>query len=580
MNQITAQESYWLTFFEKTNYKETPRYDATIEYCKRIAKASPWAHYTTFGVSPQGRELPLIIIDKNGNFDPQSVRSMNNVVLLVEACIHPGEPDGKDAGLMLLRDIVITKKYKHLLENVTILFIPIFNVDGHERFGPFNRINQNGPKEMGWRTNATNLNLNRDFLKADAPEMQDWLKLYNEWLPEFFIDCHTTDGADYQYVLTYDMEVYDNMDSTLVQWQKDVYLKDVTERMYKANYPVFQYVSFRNWFDPRSGLKRGASPPMLSQGYTALQNRPGLLIETHMLKDYKTRVFSTYEMIVFTAELLNKEHITLKKLIKNADLYAASKNFREQKYPVKFETSKNDSILVDFLGVEYETIKSDLTGGDWFKYSDKKATFKIPCFNHAIPVVFADLPEVYIIPPEWKEVIHRIKLHGIKCLKLSKPTKIKVKSYKFKNYMWGKTPFEGRFMLETDYEIIEEDREYPAGSVVIDMNQRTARIIPYILEPKADGSFINWGFFNPVFEQKEYGESYVMEKLARKMLAEDDELKKEYEKKKADDKAFANNWLLQLNWFYSKSPYWDDRKDVYPVGKIFSRDVVNLLDME
>ncbi|MFP4019209.1 MAG: M14 family zinc carboxypeptidase, partial [Bacteroidales bacterium] len=182
------------TYYEKSNYKETPRYEETIEYCKNLASSSEWIDYQTFGTSPQQRDLPLLILDKKGNFDASSVHSSGNGVILIEACIHPGEPDGKDAGLMLLRDLAIKKQNIDVLDNLTILFIPIVNVDGHERFGPYNRINQNGPKEMGWRTNAQNLNLNRDFLKADAPEIQQWLQLFNKWMPDFFIDIHTPDG--------------------------------------------------------------------------------------------------------------------------------------------------------------------------------------------------------------------------------------------------------------------------------------------------------------------------------------------------------------------------------------------------
>jgi hypothetical protein len=203
-----AQFEEWETFFELSGKKETPRYKETMDFCKRLEKKSRWVHMTSFGKSAMERDLPLMIIDNQGLSDPNAVHASGKVVLLIQACIHPGEPEGKDAGLMLVRDLVIGNKFPGLLDHVSVLFIPIFNVDGHERFGPFNRINQNGPQEMGWRVTANNLNLNRDFLKADAPEMQAWLNMFNTWMPDFFIDSHTTDGADYQYVLTYQMEIY------------------------------------------------------------------------------------------------------------------------------------------------------------------------------------------------------------------------------------------------------------------------------------------------------------------------------------------------------------------------------------
>jgi len=206
-----AGSDQWQTYYEKSGYKRTPRYRETINFCQRLAESSSWVQLTYFGKSAQNRNLPLLIVDKDGCFSPESTRASGKIVLLIQAGIHAGEIDGKDAGLMLIRDIVIHKKATHLLDNVTLLFIPIFNVDGHERFGPYNRVNQNGPEEMGWRVTAQNLNLNRDFLKADTPEMQAWLRLFNQWIPDLLVDCHVTDGADYQYVITYGIETQANV---------------------------------------------------------------------------------------------------------------------------------------------------------------------------------------------------------------------------------------------------------------------------------------------------------------------------------------------------------------------------------
>ncbi len=242
----------------------------------------------------------MLIIDGEGRFDPASARKSAKLVLLIQAGIHPGEIDGKDAGFMFFRDLAINQLFGAMPENLIILFIPIFNVDGHERFGPYNRINQDGPEEMGWRTTAQNLNLNRDFLKADAPEMQAWLKLYQQWLPDFFVDIHVTDGADYQYVSTYGLETYGNMDEGLTKWTNEQLIPVMEQSMDAAGYPMFPYIMFRRWHDPRSGLRSSAAGPRFSQGYTAVQNRIGLLVENHSLKDYKTRVSSTYRTAAFS----------------------------------------------------------------------------------------------------------------------------------------------------------------------------------------------------------------------------------------------------------------------------------------
>lgn len=575
-----SQDDPFQTFYEKSGYKETPRYDETVAYCKKLDDASPWVKFITFGVSPQGRRLPLLIIDRNGFSDPASVRRSGNLVLLVQAGIHPGEIDGKDAGLMLVRDITVHQQDLDLLQHVTILFIPIFNVDGHERFGPYNRINQNGPAEMGWRTTARNLNLNRDFLKADAPEMQAWLKLFQQWLPDFFIDIHATDGADYQYASTYGLEVFGNMDHGLTEWAGQTLIPEMEQKMDEAGYPVYPYVMFRRWHDPRSGLRSGVGGPRFSTGYAAVQNRIGLLVENHMLKDYRTRVSATYELLRIVISMLNRDATRIIDLNHLADKAVASPAFRSEPFPVRF-SADDDSVMVSFRGVEYDVETSSLTGGDWFRYhSDKPADYQVPYFNRQRPDHSVQLPEAYIFPPEWNDVSERLSLHGIAFKTLAQDEKVNVQSFRFRNYTWSTAPYEGRFGLTTEWDTIREERVYPAGSVVVDMNQRTARVIASIFEPASLDSYLSWGFFNTIFEQKEYFETYVMEEMARDMMEEQPGLREEFEKWKADNPEAAKSQWLQLEWFYKRSPYWDKSKDVYPVGKILERNTLELLPLK
>lgn len=571
---LSAQD--WLTHYEKSNYLETPRYDQTIDYCQRLSDFSQQINITSLGKSPQGRDIMMLIMDKDGLTDPELIRQKGRIIVLVEACIHPGEPDGKDAVLMLMRDMAVNKKNTKVLDKVSLLFIPIFNVDGHERFGPYNRINQNGPTEMGWRTTANNLNLNRDFLKAEALEMQHWLKMYTHWLPEFFIDIHTTDGADYQYELTYDIEKYGFLDSGLTRWLKDIYEPRLISGMNEDGYKVFPYVQFKRWHDPRSGLRKGAAPPLVSQGYAAAQNRPGVLVETHMLKNYKTRVSSSYHMVKRTLAILEHQSGTLKTLVSMADNSTAADNFRKDPLPVAFRNVNTDSTMVDFEGFDYTVKKSDLTGGEWFIYdSTKPVTMKLPFYDKNVPAVTVNLPSAYIIPVEWTEVIEKLEFHGIKTNKLTKEVKIPVTSIHFSEFQFRQTPNEGRHMVNTKALEKNEERVFPAGSVVVPTNQRSARVIAFLLEPTASGSLVEWGFFNSVFEQKEYSETYVMETMAREMMGKDPQLKKEFEDTIKNNPAYSNNQMEMLNWFYSKSPYWDFNYKVYPIGKITDKNVLN-----
>ena len=558
----------WLTWYEAHGKNQTPRYAETVAYSKSLAEASPMLHYTPFGQSHQLRDLPLLILDKQGNFTPEAVKASGKLVLLIQAAIHPGEPCGKDAGLMLLRDIVIDGKYHDLVDHITVLFIPIFNVDGNERFGPYNRINQNGPEEMGWRTNARNLNLNRDFLKADTREMQHFLKLWNDWQPDFYIDTHSTNGGDYQYPMTYIIEVFGSMEQGLSDWCEQNFLPEWEQRMEGSGYPAFPYVTYRNWHDPRSGLVSRTSPPALSNGYAAQRNRPGLLLETHMLKPYHIRVESTYYSILHTMEMLHRDHREFSQLIDRADAFTASEAFRQQPFHLDFRTGP-DSVMVDFKGVEYDKVTSDLSGGDWYIYeSDKPRSFQIPWFYQQLPSVTVNLPEAYIIPVQWYDVIQRLALHGIEMRRLDKDTVLEVESYHFRNVRLANSVNEGRQMARFTSVPVAETRTFPAGSVVIPMDQAGARLIVHALEPDAPSSFATWGFFNGIFQRTEYFESYAMEAIARQMLAEDPGLSVRFEEKKASDPAFAANPREILNWFYEQTPYYDQEFNVYPVGRI------------
>ncbi|MCF8296228.1 MAG: M14 family metallopeptidase [Saprospiraceae bacterium] len=572
--QLNAQNQEFKTEFEKSDFKRTNTYQQTIEYCQKLADNSDIVHFTNFGKSGKGHDLPLLVVSRDKNFNIGNLHSNDKVVILIEANIHPGESCGNDAGLMLIRDIAITKKLYDLTENVNILFIPSFNVDGHLRFSPYNRINQNGPEEMGWRTNASNLNLNRDFIKADAIEMQHWLELFNTVNPDFFIDIHSTDGADYQYSLTYGLDVFGNMDEDLSKWQKDIYLPKITKQMEEKGHLIYPYVAFRNWFDPRTGLKAMLSSPMLSEGYTAQRNRVGLLIETHMLKDYKTRVSAAYEMSKITLQILNQKHKELIELNFKADEKVKSFEFRQKPFPLDFKLTENKT-AVKFKGFKYTVEKSELTGGDWYNYSKDTATLIFDYYNEYVVSAYTNLPEAYIIPAEWADVISKVKLHGIQIENIYKDIDIKVNSYKFRNVKFDSNPYEGRMrVLDFDIDTITEIRHYSTGSAIVRMNQSSARLIAHILEPQAPSSLLKWGFFNSIFEQKEYAETYVMEKLMIEMTKENPELLKEFEKKKAEDPDFTKSIWGMTNWFYMKTKYWDNRKDVYPIGKIFDKMVL------
>lgn len=573
--QINAQEINWTTKFEASGFLETVTYDECIGFSKLLADNSPMIHYVEIGESPQKRAIPMLIIDKDSLIKAQEIKNTGRNILFVQAGIHAGEPDGTDAMFLIIRDIIAHQKHIELLENTSILFIPSFNVDGLVRMGPYNRINQNGPKEMGWRTNSLNLNLNRDYMKADSPEIKAWLDVFNTYLPDFFIDCHTTDGADYQYVATYALETFGNMEEGLTQWTKEVYEPYLLNKMDENDNPIFPYVSFKSWHDPRSGLVRKVGTPMISQGYTALQNRVGLLIETHMLKPYKPRVFATKDMILATLEIMHKDSKKLQGLNHAADVKMSSLKHAPEKLSIRYKVNYKDTAHVDFLGVEYDIVQSDLTGGDWFQYSNKETTFKLELFEQNIMAEEVELPLAYIIPVEYQDVQEIIKSHGIQYQLTTKPKEIPIDTYKFSNQRWRSSSFEGRQGLSTfDLEDVQKNVLFEKGAMIVPVHQRALRVLVYLLEPKADNSLVSWGFFNSSMERKEYAETYVMEKMAREMIAENPSLLKEFEHWKSENPEVTKNQWAQTIWFFEKTPYWDQKKDIYPVGKITEQEVL------
>ena len=565
----------FITYCEQFDFQKTPRYEETIEFCQLLAAASPLACYTTFGKSPQGRDLPLLIVDKDRSFTPEAVRKTDKVVMLIQACIHSGEPDGKDAGLIFLRDMLIHQKHQEILEHVTILFIPIINVDGHENFSSMNRINQNGPEELGGRFTAQNINLNRDFLKAAAPEMQHWLNLYHQWLPEFYLDIHVTNGADFQYVSTYGLEVNQNMEKHIRQWAKEVFEKQYVAQMAAASYPVFPYFELFNRNNPEAGVVRPPYPPQYSNGYAAAMNRVGILIENHIYKPYEQRVKATYELLRVCGQILNREYAGLKRSVALSDETVASSAFRVEPLELSHQISRTESETVDYLAWGEKTVKSDLSGADWTVYDyENPITLRLPMYAHPEVQQSVRLPDAYIIKPECTHAIAMLDRHHIAYTRLEESASMLVETYRFTKAQFAQRQYEGHITVTTEYTTQTERVFFPAGSVMVSMNQIRARLIAHLLEPNAPGSLVYWGYFNTYCQPA--SEFYInlgyMEVKGREMLAQNPALRKTFEDKKANDPAFANDSQAILQFFMTElRKYVEPDINLYPVGRMIYR---------
>lgn len=559
----------WQTYAEQTDYRKTPRYAETVAFAQKLDKASDSIVYQPFGKSGEGRDLPLLIAAADKDFTPEKARKSGKAVVLIQACIHAGESDGKDAGFALLRDVAITKTRAALLRDTVILFVPIYNADGHENFNAFNRINQNGPDEMGFRATTAGLNLNRDYMKADAPETRAFLKLWNAWKPDFFVDCHVTDGADFQYNLTYEYAHHAEISPFVRDWMNEHFEKSVVPKVEQEGNLLTHYLQF-DGREVSKGIETFIPTPRYATGYAPLRNRAGLLIETHMLKPYKSRVRATYDVLHFTIEEIGANKTSLFEANRKADTETIErgKTFdANRRFPLRQRITEKSQPF-DFKGIEYKLEDSEISGMKRIIYGTKPLNISIPKFDEAGVSASVAPPLYYIVPPQWKDAIEVLEAHGIEFQRLSKPLQITVESYKFSEAKFAPASFENRVTVNFKTNPIKETREFPAGSLVIPTAQEKANIVIHLLEPMSPDSLVYWGFFNAIFEQKEYGEGYVLEKLAREMLAKDANLRKEFEEKLKDEK-FAKSPFARLTFFYERSPYYQNQRiNFYPVGRM------------
>jgi hypothetical protein len=559
----------WTLHYERSNFLETGRYEEAVSYCRRLAKASPYARVVEYGTSSQGRKMVALLISRDKAFDSVKMRASKKPLIFIQNGIHSGEIEGKDATLMLARDMLITGKEKALYEGANLVIVPIFNVDGHERFSPYNRINQNGPREMGWRGTAQNINLNRDWMKADTPEMQAQVRLVQRFRPDFLFDNHTTDGSDHPYVLTLGIPMSGALSPALRAWQRNYY-NNLKVRTDADGFLTSPYFALMDESDPSKGITVEDFSPRYSNGYWGAMNRPSVLVETHVLKPYRQRVDATYSLMRHTIAHCIGNAAALKAMNAQADAEEAAGR------PLGVLTVKrtNESRPFNFKAYPYTPYRSEVTGGVIQKW-DRTKIQDIPSrvFDIYEPAITVAPPAAYAIPPEWTDAIARIELHGLRTERLRKPLTKTFMTYRLETVTFPAAPFEGRFQPRFKPTLVPQERTLPAGTVIVRVNQVGSKLLMNLLEPEAPDSLLKWGLFNNVFETKEYYEEYAMEPVAVEMLQKDPILKAEYEAKVKAEPAFAANPSGRLRWLFERSPYYDPKLNRYPVVRLEKGDL-------
>lgn len=568
-DSAAAAPKPFLTRCEKTDYLETGSYAETVALWKKMAAASPYAECLPFGETAQGRPLYVLVASKDKAFTPARAARVEKPIVLIQNGIHPGEIAGKDATSALLRDILITKRQAALLDAALILAIPVFNADGHENASPWHRINQNGPREMGFRATATRLNLNRDYLKAETPEMRAWLRLFTAWKPDFFIDNHVTDGMDHQYDVTLDMPTEQNIWPTVGAWTKETFLPQLYERLEADGHVVGPYAEPRDPSDWAKGFDVGVIEPRYSTGYVALWHRPALLVETHSLKSHRTQMWAHYDVMARALALVGAEGARLRGLIRAAE--AGLAELAAGAKPLFLAGKHSDAgTAFTYKGVAWREETSVVTGRPVRVYENRPVDIPTQLFSKLATTAAPTVPAGYLIPAEWTTVVETLAAHGVVLKRLKKAVTVACEAYRLRDPKWAARPFEGRVMVTSlTVQRIRTTKTFPAGTAYVPMTQPAARVAFNWLEPEGPDSAVRWGLFNAIFEQKEYAADYVFEPIAREMLRRNPKLRAEFERKLAEDAEFAASPRARFQFLYERSPYYEADKDAYPVVRIF-----------
>lgn len=558
------------TPYEQSGKKETTTYTAAISYYEHLAKEYNEAKLLTYGLTDFGKPLHLLVLSKDKIFDPVAIKRSNKRVLLINNGIHPGEPEGIDASMMLARDLL----QKHQLpKDVVICIIPIYNIDGSFNRTSTSRANQNGPAAYGFRGNSKNLDLNRDFIKTDSKNSAAFQQIFNSWQPEIFVDTHTSNGADYQYVMTLIPTQKDKLNPLLSNYLTQVLVPDLYQGMEKQGYPMVPYVNAIGE-TPESGITGFIESPRYSTGYTTLHNTIGFMPETHMLKDYHLRVDATYKLLEQYIHITQRDAKIIGENKRKADEAVAVQKI----FPLAWKLNQAEYTDLRFKGYEAGKKTSAVSGADRLYYDRSKPyTRNIKEWNKFEPAVTVEKPIAYIIPKAWDRVIELLKLNNVKLKQLKADTRITVESYYIADFKTTTRPYEGHYLHSgLKVEPVFQDLQYYAGDYVVYVNQPTNRYIVETLEPQATDSFFNWNFFDSILDRKEHFSAYVFEDTAAELLKKNPKLKAALETKKATDSTFAKNPAAQLDFVYKNSDYYEKTHNRYPIGRLISAQELDL----
>ena len=561
--KIEQSESNFETVFETSNGTETPEYNDVIKFYKDLSETFNSVAIYDMQKTDSGQPLHLVTFNPNRTFESEFSRADEKSILLVNNGIHPGESDGIDASMLLIRDLAQGKI--ETPENTIIAVIPIYNIGGALNRNSTTRTNQNGPKSYGFRGNARNYDLNRDFIKADTKNARAFANLFRIVKPDYFIDNHVSNGADYQYTLTHLFTQHNKLGGQLGNYLHTSLMPKLEDSLAKAQWDITPYVNVFNQ-SPEKGFTQFMDSPRYSTGYTTLFGTVGMMVETHMLKPYKQRVEGTYELMKQFLKIIDEDVSVIKNLRKiDADLYKVGSY-----YPIQWRVDSTQTKTLNFKGFEAEMLPSEFTGAQRLKFDRTKPYARdVTYYNTFKAVDSITIPEQYIVPQGYWNVIELLKKNKISYDVIQKDTVITAEVYHIKDYKTRNSPYEGHYLhYNTAVEVSEEEVALKKGDYIFNTQQDGVRYLLETLEPSATDSFFNWNFFDTILQQKEGFSPYVWEDKAVEFLNANPNIKADFEAKKAAEPDFNANWFAQLDWIHKQSPNYEAAHLRYPIIRV------------
>ncbi|MEM1218877.1 MAG: hypothetical protein AAGH79_08190 [Bacteroidota bacterium] len=564
--QMVAQPTKLLTPFEKqADYSAS--YEEVIDYYKLLDQTYPNGKLIEAGDTDIGLPLHTFIIDYDQKFTPEAAKAAEKIIILVNNGIHPGEPCGIDASMMVARNILGDPVSAETYQDVVLVFIPVYNIGGALNRSPYSRVNQKGPAFYGFRGNAKNLDLNRDFVKCDSRNAQAFNRLFTAWSPEVFIDNHTSNGADYQHTLTLIATQKDKLIRTPGGYLEQFMLPGLYKGMQERGWDMCPYVYARS--TPDEGIAGFLDLPRYSTGYAALYQTIGFMPETHMLKPFADRVRSVEAFMYTVFEWSAKDRRFIQVVREKGLAEVQSSDSLAINWEI--DPTKVDSFF--FKGYTAAYKPSLITGQDRLYYDqDQPYTKNIPLYNTYRVTQKVSRPQGYIIPQAYREVLDRLRWNGVQMEQITQDTTIEVQQYYIESYKSPETPYENHYLhRNVEVSTVERSWNYRKGDWYIPLGTDQDMYIIHVLEPQAPDSYFAWNFFDGVLMRKEGFSSYVFEDLAWEFLQENPEVAQALEAKKAEDPEFAKNARAQLFFIYERSPYYEPTHNLYPVARILKQ---------